>query len=177
MALTLLPTGRKLRILKDSPYLSQLVKGDVVEILEVNTDDYAVQKNGDDNAWFLRKDGFGEHFVEETMDGQTLIGGAKKDDGKPRWELLPYDAVEGAVHILTFGAKKYDARNWEKGIAYGRVFGAIMRHLWKWWHGENIDLESGRSHLDHALCELLFLSAYEKRGLTEFDDRPKPVAK
>lgn len=111
------------------------------------------------------------------MSEQILPTGVKKDDGKPRWELLPYDAVEGAVKILTFGAVKYSARNWENGIMFGRVFGAIMRHLWKWWQGENLDLETGMSHLDHALCELLFLIAYEKRGMVQLDDRPKPVVR
>lgn len=109
----------------------------------------------------------------QPVDGQTLKEGTKKDDGKPRWELVPYDAVRGVVEILTFGAKKYDARNWERGIAYGRVFGAVQRHLTAWWSGEDLDPESGRSHLDHAMCEIMFLSAYEKRNMTQFDDRPK----
>lgn len=117
------------------------------------------------------------NLQEMIVDGQTLKEGSKRDEGKPRWELLPYDAVEGAVCILTSGAVKYTPRNWEKGIAYGRVFGAIMRHLWKWWMAKVVgetgfDGESGKSHLDHALCELLFLCAYEKRGMTKFDDRP-----
>lgn len=111
------------------------------------------------------------------MDGQTLGAGEKKDEGKPRWELAPYDAIEGGVVILTSGAKKYAARNWEKGISYGRVFGALMRHLWKWWFakvsgGDGTDSESGKSHLWHAECELWFLIAYERRGMTQFDDRP-----
>lgn len=106
------------------------------------------------------------------MDGQTLKTGEKKDEGKPRWELLPYDAVEGIVSVLTDGAAKYDARNWELGILYGRIFGATQRHLKAWWMGEDRDPESGRSHLDHALTELMFLSAYEKRGMKQFDDRP-----
>lgn len=111
------------------------------------------------------------------MDGQVLKTGNKKDEGKPRWELLPYDAIETVVWVLTDGAKKYDARNWEKGIAYGRVFGAIMRHLNKWWMAKILgtdgrDPESKRSHLHHALCELLFLVAYELRGMDTFDDRP-----
>lgn len=111
------------------------------------------------------------------MDGQITLEGKKKDEGKPRWELIAYDAVEGIAKVLTFGANKYSARNWEKGIAYGRVYGAIMRHLWKWWHGENLDAETGLSHLDHAATEIMFLSAYEKRGMngTVQDDRPKKV--
>lgn len=112
------------------------------------------------------------------MDGQILLEGKKKDEGKPRWELVAYDAVEGVAKVLTFGANKYTARNWEKGIAYGRVFGAIMRHMWKWWHGEDTDAETGLSHLDHAMCEIMFLSAYEKRGKngTAQDDRPNSPA-
>jgi len=111
------------------------------------------------------------------MDGQILKTGEKKDEGKPRWELVPYDAVGGVVEILTLGAKKYAARNWENGIAYGRVFGAIQRHLTAWWQGQDTDAESGKSHLDHAMCELMFLSAYEKRGMTELDDRPHQFIK
>lgn len=107
------------------------------------------------------------------MEGQVTKEGKKFDSGKPRWELVPYDALRGLAEVLTDGAKKYDARNWENGIMYGRVFGAVQRHLTAWWQGENHDLESGRSHLDHALCELVFLSAYEKRGMTNFDDRPR----
>ncbi len=111
------------------------------------------------------------------MDGQELRTGLKKDEGKPRWELVPYDAVRGAVYILTTGAIKYADRNWERGIAYGRVYGALQRHLDAWWMAkvegnDGTDAESGRSHLDHAMCELMFLSAYEKRRMTEFDDRP-----
>lgn len=33
--------------------------------------------------------------------------GAKDDFGKPRWGLLPYDAVEEVVKVLTYGAAKY----------------------------------------------------------------------
>lgn len=112
---------------------------------------------------------------QKLMDGQVLRTGEKKDDGKFRWELIAFDAFEGVAAILTMGAKKYEARNWEKGIAYGRVFGALMRHLSAWWRGESIDAESGRSHLDHAMCELMFLSAYEKRGMVDFDDRPSKL--
>ena len=73
--------------------------------------------------------------------------------------------------ILTFGAKKYDDRNWENGLHWSRVFGAVMRHMWAWWGGEDKDPESGMSHLWHAACGLTFLVAYEARGSGE-DDRP-----
>lgn len=97
--------------------------------------------------------------------------GRKDDQSKIRMDLLPGDALEEIAHILTLGAARYGDRNWEKGMAWHRVFGATMRHLWAWWQGEHCDRETGRSHLAHAGCCILFLIAYEKREVGE-DDRP-----
>jgi len=98
--------------------------------------------------------------------------GNKFDNDKLRYDLLSPTALEGLVRVLTYGARKYAARNWEQGIAYGRVFGACMRHLWTWWRGEDIDPESGLPHLDHAQCCLHFLSHYRIHK-KQFDDRPQ----
>lgn len=103
------------------------------------------------------------------------IGGRKDDGGKLRYDLLPPEMLEATADILTFGAGKYGARNWELGMAWGRPFGAMMRHTWAWWRGEAADPETGRSHLWHASCCLAFLIAYEARGVGE-DDRPKQEA-
>lgn len=98
--------------------------------------------------------------------------GRKLDDDKKPWHLLPGDAVEEIVDILDFGAKKYAPRNWEKGMSWSRVFSALMRHMWAWWGGESRDSETGKSHLAHAGCCILFLIAFEKRGIG-IDDRVK----
>ncbi len=98
-------------------------------------------------------------------------GGAKLDAGKNPLELLPFDAIEEVGRILEFGAKKYARRNWEKGISYSRVAGAVLRHTFKWIMGEDRDPETGRSHMAHAACECLFLVAFELRGRTDLDDR------
>lgn len=97
--------------------------------------------------------------------------GRKDDTGKLPLHLIPYDAVEGIAEILAFGATKYAPRNWEKGMAWSRPFGACLRHLWAWWRGEAADAETGKSHLLHAGCCILFLIAYEIRA-TGKDDRP-----
>ncbi len=112
------------------------------------------------------------------MDGQILLSGMKKDEGKARYELLPYEVIDAVAKILTDGARKYDSRNWEKGISYGRVYGAAQRHLTEFWNqflkgGDGINhVDGSQLHIDHAITELMFLSAYIKRGITEFDDRP-----
>ena len=97
--------------------------------------------------------------------------GRKDDANKPRFDLLPGDALEEIAIILTSGASHYGDRNWEAGMAWHRPFGALMRHMWRWWQGEALDPDSGRTHLAHAACCVLFLISYEKRGIGK-DDRP-----
>lgn len=98
--------------------------------------------------------------------------GIKHDSGKPQFSLIDPRALFGLAKVLTYGAQKYAPRNWENGMRWSRVFDAAMRHLWAWWQGEQNDPESGLPHLDHALCCVHFLSAYEKRNFSTFDDRP-----
>ena len=50
-------------------------------------------------------------------------------------------------------------------------YASAMRHLLKWAGGEDLDDESGLSHLDHAITNLAFLVAYERRGIGS-DNRP-----
>lgn len=97
--------------------------------------------------------------------------GVKFDDGKIRYDLLPPELLEGTADILAFGAKKYGERNWEKGMNWSRAFAALMRHMWAWWRGQNVDEETGKSHLWHAACCLAFLITYEQRKVGK-DDRP-----
>lgn len=95
----------------------------------------------------------------------------KHDDEKARWHLLPWDAVREIVFVLMSGAKKYGEFNWANGMDWSRLHDALLRHLTDWWAGEDKDPETGRSHLAHAGCCLLFLLAYSARGLGR-DDRP-----
>jgi hypothetical protein len=98
--------------------------------------------------------------------------GVKYDGGKARYDLLPPESLESLAQVLTFGAAKYGDRNWEAGMSWGRVFAAMMRHMWAWWRGEHKDPETGFSHLWHAAACMAFLIAYEERRIGT-DDRPK----
>lgn len=100
------------------------------------------------------------------------MNGIKDDGGKLRWDLYSWGAATGTVEVLTFGAAKYEQRNWEKGIEFSRVFAALMRHMTAWWTGQDKDAESGLPHLDHAACCLHFLQHYQHGDYAGFDDRP-----
>jgi len=99
----------------------------------------------------------------EMWTGQHPEPGLKNDFGKPEWYLLPFKAVGEIVKVLTFGAKKYSPDNW-RYVPDGerRYFSALLRHLAAWHDGEDIDKESGLSHLAHAGCCLLFLMELPK---------------
>lgn len=99
-------------------------------------------------------------------------GGVKYDIGKLRWDLLPFDAMDEVVRVLTFGANKYADRNWEAGMRWGRPFGAAQRHQSAYAQGEDRDEETGTFHIANAICELLFLLTYQIREVGE-DDRTR----
>lgn len=104
---------------------------------------------------------------------KLVTEGVKFDQDKIATDLLPFDALEGTARVLAYGKKKYAARNWEKGMAWGRLLGAALRHAFRWAIGEEFDPESGLPHLDHFTCCALMLSALVKRKVGT-DDRFKP---
>jgi hypothetical protein len=94
--------------------------------------------------------------------------GAKFDKGKSRWDLLPIEEVEEIVQVLTDGAKKYAPGNWmHVPDKENRYYAALMRHLTAWRKGELKDPDSGRSHLSHAGCCLLFLMWNDNQEKTD----------
>lgn len=100
-------------------------------------------------------------------------GAVKFDLGKPKYDLVPWDALEVVVQVLNYGAEKYDPRNWEKGMDWSRMFGAGIRHDVEFWQKLiDIDPESGLPHLAHSICSRLFLLSYWLRQVGR-DDRPR----
>lgn len=98
---------------------------------------------------------------------QTATTGGRKFDGnKLEYGLLPPLALKAIVEILTIGAQKYERDNWKHvPDAKRRYFDAAMRHMWDSKSGEKYDEETNKSHLAHAICNLMFL--LEKELLTE----------
>lgn len=84
--------------------------------------------------------------------------GTKYDDEKPRWGLVPWSSMEEVVVVLTIGARKYSPDNWKfVPNAPERYFDAALRHITAWRAGQKRDPETGRLHLAHAVCCLLFM--------------------
>lgn len=83
--------------------------------------------------------------------------GKKNDKNKPRFSLLPWDALEKVVEVMEYGAKKYEENNWKHvKNGYTRYINAAYRHLSAMMQGKDLDPESGLTHIAHATTCLLF---------------------
>ncbi len=98
--------------------------------------------------------------------------GKKFDTGKPPMELLSHEALVEIAKVFGHGMVKYGKFNYKSGINWGRVIGAAQRHLGAFNDGEDVDPESGLSHIAHLGCCAIMLLDYIKHN-PEFDDRYK----
>lgn len=87
----------------------------------------------------------------------------KHDDDKTQYQHLSPKFIQEMAEITTQGAKKYGGGNYLKGDeqALNRLYDALMRHLMAWRSGEEVDLESGKSHLPHVACNAMMIYALE----------------
>lgn len=114
--------------------------------------------------------------VEKLCAQQVIEPGTKFDAGKPPMELLSTEVLVQISRVLEFGKKKYDTHNWRKGMSWSRLIGAALRHLTAYKDGEDLDPETGLSHLAHLGCCTMFLLEFIKTH-PDFDDRYKVVDK
>lgn len=92
----------------------------------------------------------------------ALNEGKKFDAGKPRYDLLPFDALDEVAGVLGHGATKYGEDNWRLvPDARKRYIAAALRHISAYQQGRERDEETGRHALAHAICSLLFIAALD----------------
>ena len=104
------------------------------------------------------------------------MSGIKHDNGKPKMELLSHSALLEIAKVFGEGAKKYGQFNYRGGIAYGRLIGAAYRHLGAFSAGEDLDPETGLSHVAHlGCCTIMLLDMLREHP--ELDDRYRGTQK
>lgn len=98
--------------------------------------------------------------------------GRKNDGGKLRFDLIPVMPLRKLAEVYTLGSLKYDDRNWERGMLWGRIYAAMLRHATAWWLGERNDAVDGQHHLASVAWCALALMEFEETH-PELDDRPR----
>lgn len=111
-------------------------------------------------------EGWTEHKIRRMEPLPEADGGGKRhDDGKNRLDLLPPEWAWALADVTTKGSYKYDERNWERGMRWGKMVGCAGRHLTRFLMGERYDDETGCHHLAMAAWNLLALMSYDIRGI------------
>ncbi len=93
----------------------------------------------------------------------------KLDQGKLRYDLMPFDALDAVAEILTYGIKKYPKpeENWRVNSTkedIARYKAARLRHISMEAQGQVYDEESGMPHEWHIATNSLFIIALEKKS-------------
>lgn len=112
--------------------------------------------------------------LHETRITDPTTGG-EKGQKIYRTDLMPADALMSVSRHFGIGGMKYEDRNWEKGYRWSLAYGALLRHLFLWWQGEDGEVDSSTgewtNHLDAVIFHALVLRSFELRAVGT-DDRP-----
>lgn len=96
----------------------------------------------------------GDWSALETIDTDQS---AKADKGKLELSLVNPELVKAVAEVRMYGTEKYgDSENWRK-VEPKRYVDALYRHLLAYIEGNEVDEESGLSHLSHMACNISFL--------------------
>lgn len=86
--------------------------------------------------------------------------------------LVPWTLMVCAATAFLEGALKYGRFNWRiAGVRSSIYHAALLRHVAKWWNGQNHDAATRVHHLDNAIACLTILRDAELYGKLT-DDRP-----
>lgn len=101
--------------------------------------------------------------------------GARYNKDKAPYRYIPLFLIEGAARVFhkatTRAVNPYPMWNWAKGMPWSVPYECALRHLDKFYRGEDIDADTGEQHIDLAICNLLMLKHYQT-AYREGDDRP-----
>lgn len=95
------------------------------------------------------------------------------DSGKEPLAWLPWAAIDELSRVQQYGHAKYkDFNNYRKGMEISRNLSCALRHIRDYLEGHDVDHESGRNPLAHAMCRIGFVLQNLNDG-TAIDDRFK----
>jgi len=98
--------------------------------------------------------------------------GGEKGSKPQRYDLIPILPMDKLAELYSRGAEKYAAHNWRRGYDWSLSYAAAMRHLTRFWDGEDFDPEMGLPHPIAAVFHCFALVQFME-DFREFDDRFK----
>lgn len=104
----------------------------------------------------------------------TSSTGGEKGQKDVQLHAMPWEALQDLGRVYAFGVGKYADYNFRRGYDWSLSFDALLRHLFAFWSGEDLDPESGLPHIAHVAwhAHTLGLFAADPQYAL-FDDRPR----
>ncbi len=112
----------------------------------------------------------GWNEVKDSGVREEFSTGSKRDsrDGKGRFDLLPFYAIQRLARVYENGAKKYGENNWRLGQSCSRYLDSAIRHLMK--------AGSGWKDEDHLAQAMWNIAAIiETQKMIELNKAPKEL--
>jgi hypothetical protein len=107
-----------------------------------------------------------------------MIGGKREALGLPYTRYVPLEAMAAAAASFEYGAMKYEARNWEKGLPWQQMIDSLKRHIEDFENGKDYDDGESGSDLPQVcmiMASACMLTASVMRNIG-VDDRLPPVS-
>jgi hypothetical protein len=91
------------------------------------------------------------HILKDSGKRQSFKSGMVRDSNeeKGRYDLISPIAMRRLALVYERGAKKYAARNWEKGAPLGRYIESALRHIFQYIEGHRDE-----DHLAQAMWNI-----------------------
>ena len=100
----------------------------------------------------------------------SKAAGKKFDQGKPCLSLIPPETLIGVMDVFGAGVEKYGKHNFRDGLEHTRPLDASVRHTLAILARQDLDPESGRPHVYHAIASLIIYD-WQRLHHPELDDR------
>lgn len=106
------------------------------------------------------------------MDGKCTNPKDMVGTRKAPMSTVPANVMAEVGVAMLEGACKYGRSNYRvAGVRSSVYYDAVIRHLFSWWEGEDIDPDSGMSHITKAITSLVVLRDAMIQDMAT-DDRP-----
>lgn len=182
-------------------HIAEVSIGDIFTVIKVEGDIYkcsehlwmhgsvlesTTQEEINQHLWETGKLGNDENFVEvidkktEEEINKAVFGETKKASNpkdaigskKAPLSVIPCPVLYEVGLGLLDGNVKYGGHNYRAiGVRSSVYYDATMRHLMRYWEGQDIDPDSGIHHVSKAISSLVVLRDAMIQGKC-FDDRP-----
>lgn len=114
--------------------------------------------------------------VSEPIEFNERVRADRYNENKIKVGLVHPILIKETAKVLEYGSKKYSKDNWKKGDLTTSILDSLLRHIYAYQEGEDLDSETNLCHLAHAACNIMFLM-YNKENNPEMDDRYKTLEK